>query len=198
MTEPRKRRCQAINTGIVVSACLVVLSLGHSGCSTPSIKVSDVALNYTNYHKITAQEVFVNPELAMLCVGASVGQVEKAREKHGPHAHTAILIYMNDPAAKSFTNRAPPYPVGSVIIKRKSILLYFDSSGNDMTKPADNGVGGMIKRPPGYDPANGDWEYFYFENPKKIESGRIASCVDCHTSAKASDYVFGTWSSKKE
>ena len=29
----------------------------------------------------------------------------------------------------------------------------------------------MIKRPPGYDPQHGDWEYFYFEQPTTVESG---------------------------
>ncbi len=181
-----------------LNACSLMLLMAGllclSGCASDnSPKVTDIATSYTNYHKITAQEVFVNPELAMLCMGVTTGQMAEARKKHGPHAHTAILIYMNDPAAKSFTNRTQPYPVGSVIIKHKSLLTYFDSKGNDLPQPADNGVGGMIKRAPGYDPAHGDWEYFYFEKPEKIESGRIASCVDCHTSAKEKDYVFGSW-----
>jgi hypothetical protein len=51
----------------------------------------------------------------------------------------------------------------------------------------------MVKRSSGYDAKHGDWEYFYFENPAKIESGRISSCVQCHDSAKKQDYVFGTW-----
>ncbi len=182
---------------------LLVGALCLGGCASDhSPKVKDIATNFTNYHQITAQEVFVNPELARLCVGASVGQVEKAREKHGPHANTAITIYMNDPAAKAFPARNQPYPVDSVIVKHKSFVPYFDSSGNDMTKATDNGVGGMIKRPPGYDPANGDWEYFYFEDPvalyflkkpAKNESGRIATCVKCHAYAQRTDYVFGTW-----
>ncbi len=51
----------------------------------------------------------------------------------------------------------------------------------------------MIKRPTGYDPDNGDWEYFYFEDPTKFEQGRIALCVECHRGAAATDYVFGGW-----
>jgi hypothetical protein len=56
-----------------------------------------------------------------------------------------------------------------------------------------NGVGGMVKRHKGYDPANGDWEYFYFEDASKIESGRISSCIQCHSRASDRDYVFGDW-----
>ncbi len=173
---------------LLASACMIGCASDHS----PEVK--DIAANYTNYHQITAAPVYVNPELATLCIGVSLGQVEKAREKHGPHANTAITIYMNDPAVKAFPARNQPYPVGSVIIKRKSIHGYNIGNSSSRIQPAAHtGVGGMIKRPPGYDPANGDWEYFYFENPKQIESGRIASCVQCHVSAKGSDYVFGSW-----
>jgi hypothetical protein len=56
-----------------------------------------------------------------------------------------------------------------------------------------HGVGGMVKRAAGFDPAHGDWEYFYFEDPAHIESGAIATCTGCHASARATDYVFGSW-----
>jgi hypothetical protein len=67
----------------------------------------------------------------------------------------------------------------------------------DFTKSetTHNGVGGMVKRPPGYDPEHGDWEYFYFEDPAKIESGKIGSCVACHAGA-GQDHVFGSWARK--
>jgi hypothetical protein len=55
----------------------------------------------------------------------------------------------------------------------------------------------MIKRPSGYDPSHGNWEYFYFENPSKIESGKITSCVQCHAGAADRDFVFGTWAGTK-
>ncbi len=82
--------------------------------------------------------------------------------------------------------------MGSVIVKQKQMMGYLDKDGRQIHE-RDTGVGGMVKRAPGYDPKHGDWEYFYFENTGKIESGRIASCVNCHVSAKDRDYVFGTW-----
>ena len=51
----------------------------------------------------------------------------------------------------------------------------------------------MIKRAPGYDPANGDWKYFYFEDGSAVESGRIAPCIACHRGASDRDFVFGDW-----
>jgi hypothetical protein len=80
-----------------------------------------------------------------------------------------------------------------VIVKQKAIHGYTDKNGKRV-HDRNNGVGGMVKRPAGYDPKHGDWEYFYFDDATKIESGRISSCVQCHNSAKNKDYVFGTWS----
>jgi hypothetical protein len=54
----------------------------------------------------------------------------------------------------------------------------------------------MVKRAPGFDSAQGDWEYFYFDDPSKIESGRMASCIECHRTAKQTDYVFGLWANR--
>src|SRR5689334_3498253 len=84
--------------------------------------VSEVATSFTNYHRITKSQVYVNPELAMLCRGASKGQVEAARLKNGPHANASILVYMNPLAAAAFTTNAPFFPVGAVIVKQKGQL----------------------------------------------------------------------------
>ena len=168
---------------------------------------AEVAEDYPRYQQITKQAVQVNPELAMLCVGVSQKQVEAARAKDGPHANTAVLIYMNDPAAATFNAKAKSYPVGSVVVKQKMIEAYRDEHGDYGVHGSPQGVGGMIKRAAGFDPEHGDWEYFYFEGevrsvsgaafayekPRQIESGRIASCVGCHAAAKGTDYVFGTW-----
>jgi hypothetical protein len=154
--------------------------------------VSEVATSFTNYCQITKRAVFVNPELALLCRGASKEEVEAARIKFGPHANTGILIYMNKLAADAFTTNASAFPVGAVVVKQKTIHGYMGKDGK-FVRESDTGVGGMVKRPVGYDPEHGDWEYFYFEDSTKIESGRISTCVQCHSSAKDKDYVFGTW-----
>lgn len=156
--------------------------------------VREIAADYRNFRKMTDQAVFVNPELAMLCIGASQSQVEAARKTKGPHAHTAILIYMNESAAKTFERAHGDYETGAVIVKEKMLLGYREE--NSRAHPgakAGNGVGGMVKREKGYDPEHGDWEYFYFDEPAKIESGRMGSCVTCHEGAKATDHVFGSW-----
>ena len=124
----------------------------------------------------------------MLCIGRPQKPVQDTSKTKGPHAHTAITIYMNDSAASTFTAANKPYPVGAIIVKEKKA-----SNSNLHPIQAHDGVGGMIKRAPGYDPDHGDWEYFYFEDPTKIESGKIESCIQCHAGAAANDHVFGGW-----
>ena len=156
-------------------------------------KVADVGKDYKQFQAMTPKPVFVDPQLAMLCRGASQAEVELARKKNGPHAHTAVLIYMNDLAANAFRKSLDAFPVGSIVVKEKKGLRYWADGQARQMEAIPDGVGGMIKHPPGYNQENGDWEYFYFEDPAKIETGKIASCVKCHAGAAKKDYVFGGW-----
>jgi hypothetical protein len=159
-----------------------------------SPRVADIARDYKRLQSMTKEPVYVDPGLAMFCRGVTQREVEEARKKSGPHAHTAVLIYMDELAADAFRRKSTAYPVGSVIVKEKTGLGY-DSEGQERVK-AHDGVGGMIKRPPGFDAAHGDWEYFYFEDPSKVESGRISSCMQCHDGASTRDHVFGGWAER--
>lgn len=161
----------------------------------------ELARTYKELTLITKEPVLVDPQLASLCIGISQQAVDDARKRNGPHAHTSVKIFMNEIAAEAFRDRSAAYPVGSVIVKEKLGLEYdlVDANGERERKAAKtaSGVGGMIKRAAGYDPGHGDWEYFYFEDPAKIEHGKIASCVKCHRGAAATDYVFGGWAANQ-
>jgi integrase len=92
---------------------------------------------------------------------------------------------MNATAARAFpatrtSPRRADFPVGSVIVKEKALT---DSA---KTKLA---VAGMIKRAPGYDPAAGDWEFFYVEPGGPIDQGPIETCRACHGGAAPRDRV---------
>ena len=78
------------------------------------------------------------------------------------------------------------FPAGAVIVKEK-----LADDGKEGGKVS--GVGGMVKRPAGYDAANGDWEYFYYGGPGEFSSGRISSCMECHRAARARDFVCSVW-----
>jgi hypothetical protein len=157
--------------------------------STP--QVSKVANDYKHLLTMTDGPVPVNPELAMLCTGVTQQALEHATVRTGPHTNTTVRVYMNAPASKAFREGPTPYPVGSVIVKQKEGLDYYMPDRSEAR--THDGVGGMIKRAPGFDAAHGDWEYFYFEDPSKIESGKIDTCVKCHEGAAAKDHVFGDW-----
>lgn len=161
----------------------------------------EIARTYEELTLITKEPVLVDIQLALLCRGVSQQDVDKARQRAGPHAHTSVRIFMNEVAAGAFRDKTAKYPVGSVIVKEKQGLEYDNHrddrvAGQKVPRTSD-GVGGMIKRAAGYDPEHGDWEYFYFEDPTKVEHGKIASCVECHRGASATDYVFGGWAVAK-
>ncbi len=49
----------------------------------------------------------------------------------------------------------------------------------------------MVKRPPGYDPTGGDWEYLVLAPTGEIEQrGRLPLCARCHADAPH-DHLFG-------
>ena len=165
---------------VALVAIFAIAAADQEKVAAPVVK--EVAKNYRQMRAVTTQPVAVDPRLLMLCREPSPKEVEAAEKKNGPHAISQIKIYMNESGAEAFEKAAKAFPVGAVIVKEK--------------QSSTNGVGGMIKRPPGYDPDHGDWEFFYFEDPAKIESGKIASCIQCHDGARQ-DHVFGDWAKKK-
>lgn len=153
-----------------------------------------VATGYARLELMTSQPVVVNPALFALCRSADSQEVAAQAEASGPHANTAIRVYMNALASSAFGKRGgSSYPVGAVVVKEKEYLGGSGGRERGLARPGAKGVGGMIKRQKGYDPENGDWEYFYFEEISRIESGKITSCRECHAKAASTDYVFGEW-----
>lgn len=183
------------------AASLVLLTALAWGCARPQPgtgsrpSVATIVADFTRYRRMTDGTVYVPPSVATLCRGPSARMFADAIVRHGPHALSGIQIYMNDPAATAFAHGSRRYPVGSVIVKQKTLLPYWNPDGTP-GRETGNGVGGMIKREPGYDPGHGDWEYFYIDNPARIDSGPMASCVRCHANAEATDHVFGDWRTK--
>lgn len=86
-----------------------------AGPDEPTAK--EVARTYSRLARITAKPVLVDPQLAASCVGIKQEHLDDARKRAGPHAHTAIQIYMNELAAGAFRTSAATYPVGAVIVK---------------------------------------------------------------------------------
>jgi hypothetical protein len=176
-------------SGCSESADRVMHSPG--GMETDDQDVEQIAREYRSLTLLTSEPAWVDPQLAVMCVASSPEEIERSVERYGPHAYARVNIYMNGRAAAAFRQGREGYPVGSVVVKQK--LTLGPRGGDASALPQADGVGGMVKRPAGYDPEHGDWEYFYFEDPTKIDAGRIASCVQCHAGAANRDYVFGDW-----
>ena len=64
----------------------------------------------------------MNPVFSVLCVPTSKEAMDAARKRFGPHANTAIVVYMNDLAAGAFRTNAATFPVGAVIVKQKTVV----------------------------------------------------------------------------
>jgi hypothetical protein len=159
--------------------------------SSADSDVADIAKNYKKMKRMTKTPVQIDPALARLCRGANIEDIKRSKKVTGPHAFTRVHMYMNDIAAKAFSKKPYMFPVGATIVKDKSAQGYRDA---EKFVVPDDGVGGMIKRSPGYDSENGDWEYFYFTDIDSIESGKIKTCIECHSKTAQSDYVYGHWS----
>lgn len=184
-------------------ALLAIVSIGCVPTNKTNVKpdqqkripsdIQEIVNNYSQLKLITPDSVNVNPDVAMRCIGASKELVESLRIDFGPHAHCRVKIFMNETAAAAFED-STSYPAGSIVVKEKQRLGFqietaigwrWDGSGS--------GVGVMIKRKPGFDETNNNWEYCYFEDNTKVEFGKIKSCIECHTKAKKSDFIFGDW-----
>lgn len=153
--------------------------------------VQFVAERYRQLEAITPLPVSVSVVAATRCSAITADELVLSESRYGPHAEMFVSIYMNTIAADHSLSSKASFPVGSVIVKEKSVLW-----PTGKTRP--DGVGGMIKREPGFDATHGDWEYFYYEELGEIERGSITSCVQCHVHAKSTDYVFGYWAGQED
>jgi hypothetical protein len=88
-------------------------------------------------------------------------------------------VYVNPVGLPSYEARGGAIPVGSVLVKEH--FERGDAPGPVML---------MEKRPPGYDPAHGDWRYVVAgANGQLLIDGPNESCIGCHADAPR-DHVF--------
>lgn len=151
-----------------------------SGEPSPAPAADD---DYTKWPSVAEQPYVVDAPVWINCANAArdyVGEREKLRKDHGPHAVHAIVVRVNPTGREAFVARTP-VPVGTVVVKEKL---------ND-GKPV--AVGTMTKREAGYDAEHGDWEYGYRELGKDAppaSSGKLDTCIACHRIAKERDYLY--------
>ncbi len=172
----------------------LILSLQAGDKPEPPVGVTKetVFQFYEKFPRLTKTAIWVDPLEFGLCRPTpppSEEALAKAKRETGIHYQTSIHLYANPTAAAAIAAKQKNLPIGAVIVKEK-----LGDTGWDAKLPVPKtpvlGVGGMIKRAPGFDPKNGDWEYFYADETIPFTMGKMTSCSVCHAKARANDYLF--------
>ncbi|HTE19258.1 MAG TPA: cytochrome P460 family protein [Armatimonadota bacterium] len=100
-----------------------------------------------------------------------------------PHAERFLSVYVNARGRDAMlTQSNPQFPVGSVIVKEKL---------PDARSRRPELLTVMVKRRPGYNAANGDWEYLVTDGAARVTArGKLENCASCHASERSTDFVF--------
>ena len=144
-------------------------------------EAAPAGVDYAGWPSLTPEPIRMLDRAFIMCDYAA------APRKHDPHIadpEGAIKVFANPAAhAHLMAKRAGALPVGAAVVKEK------------LAGPkADRLVAyaAMIKRDAGYDPKHGDWEYVFADlgDRGKVQRGRLANCIACHSGAASRDYLF--------
>jgi len=173
-------------TAVLVPVFLVA-GFGLTGAQSADDATPAEGIDYAKWTALTANPIPVTERLFTACESRVVNP-QKLKELDGPHFVGAVKLFGNADAEKALKlDPKAVLPVSGTIVKEK-----LASSKKDAKLIA---YGAMIKREKGYDAEHGDWEYVYADlsdAKPKIERGKIASCIKCHSIAKERDYLFRT------
>lgn len=151
----------------------------------PVVTKESATTFYRDFKRLTETPRYVAPLTAMLCLIPPKEVLDKESAMTGPHTREFIHLYASRSAADTITSNEAEFPEGAILVKEK---LRRDAK--------ITGIGGMIKRAKGYDPRNGDWEFFFFTPGGDFTTGRLANCIGCHNGGKR-DHVFSVWNLAK-
>lgn len=161
---------------VVVAAALL---LGPTAPKRLEVTGENVHSVYKSFDRLTAEPLEVSWRLSMVCAPAFDDGLAREVARAGPHAQALVHLYSHGVDESIFAARERQFPVGTIVVKEKLT--------SDLTA---DGVGGMQKMRPGYDPEGGDWLYFYGSRSGRFFSGRLENCRSCHLRAKESDFVY--------
>ncbi len=168
--------------------------------SPPIISKETVFSFYKSFKKLEPSPIDIKRFVWETCV--SLGKLEEDKEqvRAGPHIDTVFNLYVNALAENTVTQKSPTFPTSAIVVleeleSRAHSLQLWDREEEPIAGPNRPQIYGMIKRTPGFDPQNGNWEYFYagtleFAETGGFAKGRLEGCIACHAKAKDADYVF--------
>jgi hypothetical protein len=158
----------------------VATQIGLPGNEKPS--GSELIEGYRKWTRLNPEPAFLPSRIAIQCAAPTAEQIRL--DKTDPHRDKFITVYVNDVGKSPMTTQLNPvFPQGSVIVKEK--LPAKDSSSPELLTV-------MIKREPGFNPENGDWEYMAVDGAGKVVQarGKLANCQTCHITRKETGYVY--------
>jgi hypothetical protein len=161
---------------------------GQAGVNDTALSVERAIADYRTWQPRTAQPIAISAEIFSLCRLPTLPEQQFASSEHGQGR--ALLDWLTPGAAAGFAAQgAAPFSVGAAIVKEK---LVTSAAGYALAA-----LGVMIKRPPGFDAAHGDWEFAYWEQAPGLLKGpdEAEYCGGCHAGPGATDFVFldETW-----
>lgn len=165
----------AMRAAVVIAAALLV---GPTPPERLEVTGENVRTLYKSFQRLTEAPMQVSRSLSTACIPADPSAFEQELERSGPHAQALVHLYSHGVEASILASRERQFPVGTIVVKEK---LAGDTA---------DGVGGMQKMEPGYDPEGGDWLYFYSSGSGRFTTGRLENCRSCHLRAKESDFVY--------
>jgi hypothetical protein len=160
---------------------------GDSGCARVTT-LSAVLADYPSWTRVTDEPQAVSAALIGLCRIPTANEEAFVDTVHG---RGLWLQYWLSPLALAIQPDAGEllasdvrYPVGAAIMKEK----FTRTPEGTLSLVA---LGAMIKQPPGFDAAHGDWEYGYWDPDAGWHAAEATAhlCGDCHNGA-AADHVF--------
>ena len=169
---------------VSVSLALALLAAVVTPVATPSA-LSEQFASYREWHTLTREPYPVPQTLAAKCAHPPVQLTPDQLREHGPHSMRYIRIFVNETARSAFNQRASkPFPPGSIIVKEKLL---------SPVAVTHSGIGVMVKRRAGYDPAAGDWQFLYVPEGSVTPNATATVCTDCHRAKRTEDFVFGSY-----
>lgn len=149
-------------------------------------------IEYASWPQLTEQPVTV-PLAVMLDCRAPQPSPQIAYGPHyGEHFEFSVRYFVNPTSESAIRKPGTALPVGTTIVKEKW------TRDKPNAKGTLTAIAAMVKHEAGYAKEQGDWEYLYAElpiagKPMKVDRGQIATCVECHTKAWQTDYLYRSY-----
>jgi len=98
------------------------------------------------------------------------------RDCRNSSAHPATMrVYVNEVGADAYEAEANPLPEGTIVVKEEFGGTDCDDDGQILSWVA------MLKREPGYDADDGDWQWQRVLSPNRgVFTNDKSSCISCH------------------